>query len=145
MEYKITSLAPSDIKGIAEIEKECFSEPWSEGAIKEAFDYGTAFFVAKTDGAVIGYVGVKKIRDEADIANVAVTKKARKCGVGDSLIKAVSDWAKQEGVKKVSLEVRVTNSAAISLYKKHNYTEVGRRKNFYRNPSEDALILSYEV
>lgn len=145
MECKITALTPADIKGIAEIEKECFSEPWSENAIKEAFDYGTAFFVAKSEGSVIGYVGVKKILDEADIANVAVTKNARKCGVGASLIKAVSNWAKEEGVKKVSLEVRMTNSAAISLYKKHNYKEVGRRKNFYRNPTEDALILTYEV
>ncbi len=145
MDFSVELFTPADTVSIYELEKECFSSPWSENAIIESYRFGTAFFVAKKEGKIIGYAGVKKIIDEGYIQNVAVTKEVRNSGVGSALIKKITSWAKENGLLTVSLEVRVSNSAAIHLYEKEGYKKAGLRKKFYDCPKEDALILTLEV
>lgn len=130
------------IKAIAQLEKLCFSEPWSEETILEYISAGNKFFTAVCGGKVLGYIGISCVLDEGYIANVAVFPEARKKGVGKALIQRVFGLASDEGLSFVSLEVRESNIPAISLYKKMGFKTEGRRKNFYRNPDEDALILT---
>ena len=145
MGITIRPYTESDAPFIAALEAECFHDPWSQKAVEEAAEYGTLFLLAECEGKVVGYAGVKPVLDEGYISNVAVTEKMRGKGVGSLIMKELSALAKQIGLKTVSLEVRPSNLAAISLYEKFGYKTVGRRKNFYANPTEDGLIMTIEV
>lgn len=130
-----------DIADIAKIEKECFSTPWSENAIRESMYAGTAFYIARVKDNVAGYMGISKIAGEGYVTNIAVLPQHRRKGVGKKLLEyVISDCEHQ--LEFISLEVRVSNDAAISLYNKFGFTQVGRRKRFYTNPQEDALIMT---
>jgi len=141
-EFYVCALEREHIKSIAKLEKICFSQPWSENVILEAFVNGTKFFVCVENGKVLGYIGVSCVIDEGYITNVAVFPEHRKKGVGTALIERVFSLASDEGLSFVSLEVRASNTGAISLYEKLGFKLEGRRKNFYRDPNEDALILT---
>ncbi|MCQ2449619.1 MAG: ribosomal protein S18-alanine N-acetyltransferase [Clostridia bacterium] len=130
------------ISKIAALERECFAEPWSENAIAESYDAGTRFIVAAGPSGVIGYVGVSIIAGEAYITNVAVTKSARQTGVGSLLMAQMITVCRQNDAEFVSLEVRVSNQPAIALYEKFGFELAGERKNFYRFPTENALIMT---
>ena len=145
MEINIRFYTDADAPFIAELEKECFADPWSQNAIIEAAEYGTVFLVAEYDNRVVGYLGMKPVLDEGFISNVAVTSSARGKGVGSKLLEKLSDFAKEKGIKTISLEVRPSNAPAIALYEKFGYKQVGRRRNFYSHPTEDGLILTLEV
>lgn len=127
---------------IAELEKECFSLPWSKKTITEAMENGTTFFTAQKGEKTVGYIGVSIILDEGYITNIAVTKKERKKGVGTALLERVFAEARDNNLSFISLEVRESNKKAISLYEKFGFKKEGKRKNFYDNPKEDALILT---
>ncbi|MBO5321655.1 MAG: ribosomal protein S18-alanine N-acetyltransferase [Clostridia bacterium] len=127
---------------IAELEKECFSLPWSIKTITEAMENGTTFFVAQKGEKTVGYIGISVILDEGYITNIAVTKKERKKGVGTALLERVFAEARDNNLSFISLEVRESNKKAISLYEKFGFKKEGKRKNFYDNPKEDALILT---
>ena len=130
------------IKEIARLEEICFSEPWSEEGILEAYRLGTKFFAAEADKKLIGYIGIKAVIDEGYITNIAVFPEFRRMGVAKALLNKVFEFAKEKGLSFVSLEVRPSNTEALSLYEKTGFTEEGRRKNFYRLPLEDALIMT---
>ena len=130
------------IKEIARLEEICFSEPWSEEGILEAYRLGTKFFAAEADKKLIGYIGIKAVIDEGYITNIAVFPEFRRRGVAKALLNKVFEFAKEKGLSFVSLEVRPSNTEAISLYEKTGFKEEGRRKNFYRLPLEDALIMT---
>lgn len=130
------------IKEIARLEKECFSTPWSEQTIEDAYKTGTRFFVAQKDNSVLGYVGISAILDEGYITNVAVFPEARQQGVASALLNSLFEFAKEKSLSFISLEVRESNNAAISLYNKFGFKTEGKRKNFYSNPQEDALIMT---
>ena len=130
------------IKEIARLEELCFSEPWSEEGILEAYRLGTKFFAAEADKKLIGYIGIKAVIDEGYITNIAVFPRFRRRGVAKALLNKVFEFAKEKGLSFVSLEVRPSNTEAISLYEKTGFKEEGRRKNFYRLPLEDALIMT---
>lgn len=132
----------SHIKAIAELEKECFCAPWSESTIKEAMERETVFFVATKGEKTVGYAGISCILDEGYITNIAVTEKERNKGVGTALLNRVLSEAKDRGLSFVSLEVRPSNQNAVSLYTALGFVAEGRRKNYYDNPKEDALILT---
>lgn len=127
---------------IAELEKECFSLPWSKKTITEAMENGTTFFTAQKGEKTVGYIGVSIILDEGYITNIAVTKKERKKGIGTALLERVFAEARDNNLSFISLEVRESNKKAISLYEKFGFKKEGKRKNFYDNPKEDALILT---
>lgn len=141
-EVYVVSMDREHISEIAKLEKICFSEPWSENTITEAFMVGTKFFVAVLNNRVLGYVGINSVIDEGYITNIAVFPEYRNKGIGKALLERVFSFAKDNSLSFVSLEVRQSNVGAIHLYEKLGFKNEGVRKNFYRNPQEDALILT---
>ncbi len=140
--FSIVKMEQNHIAQIAKLESICFSEPWSENSLLEAFLGGTRFFVAVCGNKVLGYIGISCILDEGYITNVAVLPNYRKKGVGTALLKKVFGLARELSLSFVSLEVRESNNSAISLYEKLGFKEEGRRKNFYREPLENAIIMT---
>ena len=140
---EIVPMSEDDIQSIAEIEKECFADPWSEDALKsELGNENAVFLAAKTDGQVSGYIGVHTVLDESYIANVAVKGTFRRLGIGSMLLDYAEEKVRAKGCSFISLEVRVSNAPAIRLYEKHGYVSQGERKNFYSHPTENALIMT---
>lgn len=140
---KIADMTPDDVSAIAQIEKECFSEPWSEEGIRSELSNESAhFFAAKIFGETIGYVGMHIVLDECYIANIAIKEAFRRKGIARNLLSIAEERALQEGCSFISLEVRVSNTPAIKLYEKQGYISMGERKNFYRHPIENALIMT---
>lgn len=137
----VTPAKSSDVSSIAEIEKATFSTPWSENAIKESMDSGTCFYVARTSGLIVGYMGISKICGEGYVTNIAVLPEYRRMGIGEKILRHVIDSSK-DGLEFISLEVRASNTAAIALYEKLGFQNVGLRKKFYTNPVEDAIIMT---
>lgn len=140
--FKIVPIDYRHIKEISRLEKVCFSTPWSEENLVTAYENGTKFFVCEKENQVLGYVGLSAIIDEGYITNIAVFPEYRKMGVGSALINYLFDFAKKNALVFISLEVRVSNQNAISLYEKFGFKAEGKRKNFYTAPSEDALIMT---
>lgn len=135
----------SHISQIAEIEKLCFNDPWSENSIRYELTNPLALWlVAVIDGTVAGYVGSQSVMGEADMMNIAVHPDYRKQGVAQMLIAQLIAMLATDGVHSLTLEVRTSNAPAITLYEKMGFVQVGRRPNYYRNPKEDALILRKE-
>jgi ribosomal-protein-alanine N-acetyltransferase len=99
------------------------------------------WLVAEREGQVLGYIGSQSVLGEADMMNVAVTPEARRCGIARALIVTLIESLRANAVHCLTLEVRASNLGAQALYAKLNFREVGRRKNYYSNPKEDALIL----
>lgn len=135
-----------DVAAIAQLEKVCFSDPWSENSIASELNNPLSYWlVAEVDGIVAGYVGSQSVLDAADIMNLAVAPDYRQQGIGQALIKSLVTHLQQKNVIALLLEVRVSNTPAISLYEKMGFTQVGRRPKYYHNPREDALILRKEL
>lgn len=132
------------IDGIEAIEQTCFSLPWSrDQLIRSLPDEGHIMLAAlDADGTVMGYVGLMSVLDEGYIANVAVAEEFRRCGVGAALIGRLIERSKERELAFITLEVRESNAAARSLYKKFGFTDVGRRKNYYFKPTEDAILMT---
>lgn len=143
LSLKISPMVHSHIDGVALIEKECFSTPWTKDGIEsELSNENARFFVAEYMGETAGYLGMHIVLDECYIANVAVREKFRRKGIADKLLSVGEEKAKEESCAFISLEVRISNEKAIALYKKRGYNEVGIRKNFYSDPTENALIMT---
>ena len=140
---KISPMCEDDLADVAELERECFADPWSEDALRsELSNEGAVFLVAKIRGETAGYVGVHTVLDESYIANVAVKNRLRRQGIGAMLLDSAEKKVRAMGCSFISLEVRVSNSPAISLYEKRGYISQGERKNFYSHPTENALIMT---
>lgn len=131
------------LETLAELEKICFSQPWSYKSLEEELSNKTAhFFVALVDEEIAGYIGVYVVCESCFVTNVAVFPKYRRQGVATALIKMASLTADAMGTDFISLEVRKSNEPAVSLYRSLGFEEMGMRKNYYRNPTEDALIMT---
>lgn len=141
-DFKVCPIDYKHIKQIAKLEEICFSTPWTEDGITESFERGTKFFVAEKDGKVLGYVGISAVLDEGYITNVAVFPEARQKGVASALLDFLFRFAKEKELIFISLEVRESNTPAISLYSKFGFKKEGVRKNFYSHPQENALIMT---
>lgn len=144
--YATTEILPmsqAHLKAIAQIEQECFSDPWSEDALKSELTNESAhFFTAVKNSEVAGYMGMHIVLDECYIANVAVKPSYRRQGIAETLLYYAEKTAKDKNCSFISLEVRVSNTPAINLYKKRGYISQGERKNFYSHPTENALIMT---
>ena len=127
--------------GVAPIERAVFSDPWSQRDFRECLAVGVPFFVAEASGAVVGYVIAHYAVDEAEILNLGVMPAHRRRGVGRALVEAMLARLRQRGITAVFLEVRESNANAQQLYTALGFTRVGRRRNYYRLPTEDAVIL----
>lgn len=140
--FIIVPIEQRHISPIAKLEKVCFSEPWSAEGLIDSYKSGTKFFAAENENHLIGYIGIKAVIDEGYITNVAVFPQYRRKGAATALINKVFEYAAENALSFVSLEVRVSNHDAVSLYEKLGFVTEGRRKDFYRNPREDALIMT---
>lgn len=130
---------------VAELEKLCFSMPWSENAISgELTNPLSLWIVAIEAGKVVGYVGSQSVMGEADMMNLAVQPEYRRKGIGRGLVQTLVHRLSKKGVYSLTLEVRASNETAITLYRNLGFAQVGRRPNYYTNPREDALILRLE-
>ena len=143
--YKLVPMDKSHIKEIAQIERECFSDPWSEAALEEELYNPLASFIVaqRPDGAVLGYAGLHAVIDEGYLDNIAVRADYRGNGIADDLLDVFVRFGR-EHLAFLTLEVRPTNEPAIQLYYKHGFAQVGRRKDYYQHPREDALIMTLE-
>ena len=139
--FEIVRVAREHLAAIAALEREVFSEPWSESAL-ELLVGGEAYgFACLCNGTLLGYGGVMLAVDEGQVTNIAVYPTARRRGVGQAILCAMIDEARAHSLVQLSLEARVSNTAAIGLYEKLGFSVAGRRKNFYRHPTEDALVM----
>lgn len=137
---KIMAMQERHLPALAEIERQCFSTPWSEAALREELSRDNSLFLVAEDGETLGYVGCQTVLDEGYITNVAVRPEARRRGVARALLDALR--VRAEGLSFITLEVRASNAAAIALYEGAGYVRVGTRKGFYREPREDAVLMT---
>ncbi|HNX99921.1 MAG TPA: ribosomal protein S18-alanine N-acetyltransferase [Oscillospiraceae bacterium] len=144
MAFRVIDADAGLLPGIERIEQECFSVPWTMAQLTGQLPDGEHLFLAAVDeaGAVAGYVGAQLAADEGYISNVAVSPAYRRLGVGGALIDALKERASARTLAFLTLEVRETNAAARALYEKHGFTVVGRRKNYYEKPREDAILMT---
>lgn len=125
----------------AELEKLCFSAPWSEEILCETISHPESeFLCAFVDGEFAGYAGMLCVLDEGQICNVAVCPPFRRMGVGEALMAAQQQAGLQRGLSVMYLEVRAGNTAAQRLYEKMGWEKVGVRRNYYSNPREDGVL-----
>ncbi len=142
----IVRLNASHIDRMAELEKLCFSVPWSRGMIKDELQNDIGYYVgAEEDGALIGYAGMQIVIDEGYITNIAVDPEYRRRGIADALLAALRLRAGERALSFMSLEVRRSNLPAQRLYEKHGFIAAGVRKNYYRKPQEDAFIMTLNL
>lgn len=140
---KIVSMCAEDAKELAELDKEVFSVPWSEKSFLEEFENRLAvYYIAKEENKIIGYAGFWHVADEGDITNIAVKQEYRRKGIASCLIETIIKEADRRKLLLLTLEVRESNAAAIKLYEKFGFKIIGKRKRYYTNPAEDALIMT---
>ena len=143
---RYTQIEESHVLQIAELEKQCFSEPWSENSIRYELTNPLSIWVVAVDeeNRVVGYVGSQSVMGESDMMNLAVLENYRSQGIATKLVETLIGFLKAAGNYCLTLEVRASNVPAINLYEKLGFVQVGRRPNYYRSPKEDALILRKE-
>ena len=143
-QVKIVPMAVEHLDRLEQLERMCFSRPWSKKMLAEELDNQCAAFLVavepETEKAV-GYAGLLVVADEGYITNVAVAS-CRRQGVAAQLLQVFDNFAKGNHLAFLTLEVRPSNAAAIELYEGFGFREVGRRRNYYDLPKEDALILT---
>ena len=145
MYYEIVPMDRGHIPQILELERTCFSTPWTETMLSDAlFDPQASFIVAQDEeGNVVGYAGLHVIVDEGYIDNVAVEPDARRHGVASALLDVFCRFG-AANLAFLTLEVRSSNAPAISLYEKFGFVRAGLRKGYYQHPREDAVIMTRE-
>ena len=142
----IRYMTVADISAVAIIEKATFSQPWSEKSFEDAINRAdTLFLVALEDDVVCGYIGAYISFGEAEITNVCTAVNYRGRGVGSALVETFFANACEKEVKKIILEVRVSNEPAIALYKNQGFETIGVRPRFYSFPTEDALLMEKNI
>ena len=133
------------VSQIAQLEAQCFSDPWSEKSIASELENPLSLWlVAEENGQVWGYVGSQTVLGESDMMNAAVDPRFRRQGIARTLIETLIAELSKMGSRCLRLEVRVSNENARALYARMGFQQLGLRKNYYHNPKEDALILGKE-
>ena len=132
--------AVSVLEAVFALETECFSDPWSVNALSDMLENPLSHFLAaEKDGRIIGYISSRTVLDEGEILRVAVDEAERECGVGSALLAKL--LADTPGIRIWNLEVREHSIPAIALYKKFGFLPLGKRKAYYRHPTEDAVLM----
>ena len=134
-------LQKEHLASVAEMERVCFSQPWSEKALELLLGDDGVGFVCLAEGVVTAYGGMMLNPWEGQVTNIATHPSYRRQGYGKAVTEALLKEAEAKGVEQVSLEVRISNAGAIALYEGLGFEAVGRRKGFYQNPREDALVM----
>lgn len=143
-EIVIAKMQDKDIPEVANIEARVFSMPWSEQGFADALKQDTIFVTAKQEEQVVGYCGMYCSFEEGEITNVAVLPEAQNHGIGKKIISGLLRAAQEKNIRRIVLEVRVSNLPAIRLYEGFGFRKAGIRKGFYEKPREDAAIMILE-
>lgn len=139
---EIEELSQEHLDGVMVVENLSFKIPWSRDSFLEELNNDMAiYFVAVSDGQVLGYGGMWKIFDEGHITNIAVHPEFRLCGIASKIMDKILDISKFNGIANLTLEVRKSNIAAQKLYQKYGFKAEGTRKGYYSDTGEDALIM----
>ncbi len=142
----IREMTIGDLEEVFRIERDSFSIPWSKDSIKKEIESkNSVCLVAETEGSIEGFIMARAVLDEAELLEFAVREHSRGRGIGRELLSKVLDALKQRGVKVVYLEVRPSNKVAVGLYKSAGFSEYGRRRDYYMEPREDALLMKLPV
>ncbi len=142
---KIMKMDRQHVPQVAELEKQCFSDPWSARSIASEVDGPLSLWLVALEGeAVVGYVGAQTVLGETDMMNIAVHPDHRRKGIAQTLVMELIRELKAAGAYQLTLEVRASNENARKLYDKLGFAQVGRRPGYYHHPKEDALILRKE-
>ncbi len=139
----ITEMKESDLEEVLEIEKKSFADPWSRRLFKEtlAFPHSVNFVIRASTGALLGYINFYLIAEEAHMLNLAIHPDWRKKGVAAQLLQHAIDFLKRRNAAHVFLEVRESNLDAINLYQRFGFEMIGKRKRYYVETNEDALVM----
>ena len=146
MSFRIVPMTAAHLPQVAALEQVCFpADPWSETLFRDALESPhTVILLAEgEDGTVLGYAVLSAVLDEGNLDNIAVAPYFRRRGVADVLLSALTDIGRTS-MSVLFLEVRASNRPAIALYEKHGFVPVGRRKNYYDAPREDALLMTLD-
>lgn len=139
----VREMTAEDLEQVMEIETVCFSAPWTEtGFFTYLLREDATFLVSEEQGEIFGYCGLITAADEGDITNVAVKKEKRGQGIGGALVQELIIRAEKAGVTSLYLEVRESNTTALALYGKLGFEQVGVRKHYYTDPTEDGITMS---
>ena len=144
-QVKIVPMAAEHLDWLEQLERMCFSRPWSKKMLAEELDNQCAAFLVAVEPETeqpVGYAGLLVVADEGYITNVAVFPEQRRRGIAGQLLQVFLNFAEANHLAFLTLEVRPSNTAAIALYQGFDFQEAGRRKNYYDLPKEDALILT---
>ena len=147
MNVQIVTMNGDHLDEVAELERVCFPDPWSRNMLKEELENDLAAFLVALDGegAVAGYAGLQVVLNEGYILNVAVRPDCRRQGVAGQPLQVFLNFARGNRLSFLTLEVRASNYAAIALYGSRGFRGVGRRKNYYEHPREDAVIMTLDL
>lgn len=138
----IDKMKKEDLDQVVEIEKHSFSDPWQKDFFSQDIDNPSALpLLGKLNNKVVGYVCLWMVLDEIQISNIAVIPDLRRKGIGEKMIEKILNIAETKDFKRITLDVRISNQPAISLYEKFGFQKAGQRKNYYRKPQEDALLM----
>lgn len=144
--YRIRSAVPADAAGLVAIERQAFSDPWSEASFREALASPWTFgLIAESARRPAGYLIAREVAGTGEVLNLAVAPEFRRCGIGGALLEAGLAALRRRKVDEVFLEVRESNISAQALYIGYGFRPVGQRAAYYRNPKEDALVLRLEI
>ena len=146
LHVRIVPMTADHLDEVAELERICFSTPWSRNMLAEELDNALSAFLVALDesGKVVGYAGLQVVLDEGYITNVAVRPECRRQGIAGKLLQVFLDFAQGNHLAFLTLEVRASNYDAIALYGSRGFRSVGLRKNYYEHPKEDAIIMTKE-
>ena len=140
---EIINASEKHIEQLENLEKLCFSMPWTKDFLISQLPDDRHIFIVAADGdTVLGYVGMMYVLDEGYISNVAIAPEQRRQGIADALINELLARCQALELSFATLEVRAGNAPAISLYEKHGFSPVGKRKNYYDFPKEDAILMT---
>lgn len=146
MEITITKASQKHLDGITAVENASFTLPWSRKSFEAELNNETAVYFISADGnTVTGYIGMWEISGQCDITNIAVLPEYRNKGTGSALLKRLVSYCKENNLSPVTLEVRESNTTAQRLYEKFGFEPIGRRKRYYSDTNEDAIIMSLNL
>ncbi|HEV2616555.1 MAG TPA: ribosomal protein S18-alanine N-acetyltransferase [Candidatus Acidoferrales bacterium] len=146
MRVTIRQLEARDIDTVLEIQAQCReASPWLRNDYQALVRDAAPCFVAEAEGGLAAFLAARKLADEMEILNLAVARAARRQGIASQLLTAAMKWSEQNGINKIHLEVRASNAAARGFYESRSFRATGTRPNYYRNPTDDALLMAASV
>ncbi|MBE6699688.1 MAG: ribosomal-protein-alanine N-acetyltransferase [Ruminococcaceae bacterium] len=141
----VEKLTVEHLSAVADLEMQCFADPWSEKALELLLTDGAYGAICLQDGCIVAYGGILWAPDEGQITNIATHPDHRRCGMGAAVLEHLIAVARSRGCEQLSLEARVSNTPAIALYERYGFLKMGLRRGFYKHPTEDAYVMCLQL